>query len=127
VETEMTDAEVFVRKHWGDCTAGNESYLSVFFNYKWNVSLNRDLFVFPQFDTEAEAWSAAAEFTMERLNKIEEVEEEVKQIEGAMWTAETTAANVLLGKAGWVRRSKVWQRILASRQVALAELKKGMK
>ena len=114
----MIDEEYVQSKWTGDCTAGNESYLGVFFNYKWNVSLNRDLFVFPQFETEEEAWTAAAEFTRQREEEIRKVDEEIALIRGLV---------ILLRSEPGDLTTPIWQRVLVNEHAKLAELKRGMK
>ena len=60
-----------------------------------------------------EAWAAAAEFTRARLEQIRLVEEEIDVIE------------FLIG--AMPQQKQVIDRILASRKVALTELKRGLK
>jgi hypothetical protein len=84
----------------------------------WVVRLPLLPFSQTGFDTESEAWRAANEFTEERLEQIRQVEEEIKV---AKFKRNTDAAS------GFIAHVVVWDRILASRQSALQELKRGMK
>jgi hypothetical protein len=83
--------------------------------------------------TPEEAWSAAAEFTRERLEQIRQVEQEVgkvdyEQNEAFMLIRDVPPKSVHLEMiVMWVRSLCATSRILAREQAALAELKKGMR
>jgi hypothetical protein len=107
---DMTD-EQFVREqwesvNWGASNLSRTQYVVIVYDDKDGIAFASK--------TQAEAWSAAAEFTRERLEQIRQVEEEI------------TCLDVD------VRRSEpfirpIYERILASRKAALTELKKGMR
>ncbi len=79
------------------------------------------------------AWSAAAEFTRERLEQIRQVEREIEVLEPF---AEGRMPNKLEQLPPWanpvlhlelLRRGFAIRRILAREQATLAELRKGMR
>jgi hypothetical protein len=69
------------------------------------------------------AWSAAAEFTRERLEQIRQVEEEISVITHEYKKA--TVCGVSMGAA--TGKVLIWQRVLAREHAALADLRRGMK
>ena len=71
-------------------------------------------------ETENESWTAAAEFTRQREEKIRQVEEEIGVCEGCLRMWQPPFGNDY-GGVGPMKR------ILAREQAALAELKRGMK
>jgi len=61
---------------------------------------------------------AAAEFTIQRQKKIDDVKEEITDLKATVLMAAST---------GQTKRETINRRILAARQAALAELQRGMK
>jgi len=68
--------------------------------------------------TEAQAWSAAAEFTRNREEEIRKVEEEIAHLRGLV---------ILLRSEPGDLTTPIWQRVLVREHAALAELKRGLR
>ena len=109
----MTDEE-YVRARWEVHTAFPNG------NGKYYLALAPDKCLDGefdgQFDTEAEAWSAARAFTENREREIAEVEEEIALIANLGSHVKQEAFAVDIRK-----------RILSREQAVLAELRRGMK
>ena len=82
---------------------------------------------------ESEAWSAAAEFTRERLEQVRQVEQEIELLRPSVGSDCEWVAWIENGwglpefQAGNIRNYVGWARILAREQATVAELKRGMK
>jgi hypothetical protein len=113
-----TEAEALVRKHWQWVQVRlSEPYEGVP-QGKWVARL--PLLPFSQigFDTEDEAWFAAAAFTEQRREEIRQVEEEIDYVSGF---------NRIPHRSGKYEEHPVWTRILAREQAALDALRQGWK
>jgi len=107
----MSEDEKFVREHFDGVWLRGARKSGCW--VQWGeASLGRLVF------SEAEAWSAAAAFTRQRLEEIRQVEEEIENIR---------SSSEGLQENGEYYRMRVFDRILAREQAALAELKRGMK
>jgi hypothetical protein len=128
---EMTDQE-YVRANWIRAELCPCPY-----NNRFNTSLGGRGFTLSnpsEEDTPEEAWSAAAEFTRERLEQIRQLEAEIDAAD-VMRKSSTAAVKgaVLRGEHDLpflledVRSTCAWQRILARLEAALDDLNRGMK
>jgi hypothetical protein len=72
---------------------------------------------------------AAAEFTIQHQKKIDDVKEEIEELKARVDGCNETLPRLLtdLMKKETMRKLRIWKRILAARQAALAELQRGMK
>jgi hypothetical protein len=116
----MEQDEQFVREMWVDCCVEDHSTCCGPFEpirVRMTDSMSRWA------ATAEQAWSAAAEFTRERLEQIRQVEEEVSVITHEYKKA--TVCGVFMGAA--TGKALIWQRVLAREHAALTELKKGMR
>ena len=76
----------------------------------------------------ADAWSAAAEFTRERLEQIRKVEEEIAYLTPQRDSMrKRNSCEAIEAQPAWFQAWDILDRILAREQAALAELKRGMK
>jgi hypothetical protein len=114
----VTKEEQFVREHWEWAVVApavpfsglkQDEFELMLPGFKWPVG----------FKSPDEAWSRAAEFTLERLEQIRQVEEEIE------WLCQIQFGYTCLQDLE--NRSKAQKRILAIEQARLVELKRGMK
>jgi hypothetical protein len=97
----MTEQEKLVRETWETV-------------YEYQTLSGQDLVAHGPYTSYT--WAAAAEYTRERLEQIRLVEEEILWL-GAAFNSEWS----------YWKEKPLRERILAARQAALAELKRGMK
>jgi hypothetical protein len=108
----MTDEE-FVRQHWEGARCRKEERF-----HPWNgfeIVVSDRYCALAVRGSEAEAWSAAAEFTRKRQEQIRQVEEEIRFVESFSCVATNMADEAA--------RLRTRDRLKA----ALADLKRGMK
>ena len=117
--------ERYVRDKW---------YRPIVDDYCGRISIRFvDCDYWPEEDYESAdlAWEAAAEFTLERIEEIRQVEIEIGMIERQIACAPEFDEAFKIWSANDIRNSAAnifrWSRILAREQAALAELKTGMK
>jgi hypothetical protein len=110
----MSDEE-YVRGVWEEANAGDDA-AGVLAGPYWVCIYDRKRWFYGH--TEADAWSAAAEFTRNRLEQIKQVEEEIRLLQSMV---------ILLRSEPMDATAPVYRRTIARLEAALAELRKGMK
>jgi hypothetical protein len=105
------DDEEFVRAHWEEPTYFRPAHVI-------NVSSGYTQDSVVSGESEDAAWSAAAEFTRERLEQIRQIKQEMSLLGGMV---------VLLSVEPGDETAPIYQRTIARLEAALADLKRGMK
>ncbi len=116
----MTDEE-FVRKNWNGARYDGHRVLSdhSIKGATWILSGNSNCkFEYSNHLDESVAWARAAEFTRDRLEHIRQVKEEIDHLSKDIANCQ---------EHDWIADEAIYERILASEQAVLSELKKGMK
>lgn len=128
----MSDEE-FVRQHWvraEDCphdVNGSPKGVSISLG---GQGFTRACVPDPYARSFSEAWTAAAEFTRDRLEQIRQIEEEIEYLNTQIAVSDYRLKQNLndpYDAAWWSKRAGAEKRILSHEQDALTELKRGMR
>jgi len=125
----MTEDEKFVRDHWEWVLVGEAQPYAGYKEHEfvWQLPGHK---CYEGYESKEKVWSAAAEFTRERLEQIRQVEEEFTVLDidqGNNWrdACKIPDFSMLRGFAftQYVRRARTMSRL----ESILADLKRGMK
>jgi hypothetical protein len=127
----MTD-EQFVREHWERIDAhdwvnhinGDTGFLIAIEPSCEDGSIGIGMEFHEEAKPKSQAWSAAAEFTRDRLEEIRQLEEEIAMVRG---DRDDMLRHINFHELEWIVECARWSRILARLESALEDLKKGMK
>lgn len=132
----MTEDEKFVREQWADVALWDRQMLYGNKEQFWEVELVIAPGSFSRHckPTQAEAWSAAAEFTRTRLQQIRDVEEEIAWLGKNLPRPPRARPGESMSEALRSERVAAYERdkptavrVLDREQAALAELKRGLR
>lgn len=121
ITTAMTKDERIVREAWEEITFKHPDEV-IFWTKPGTLIVNTDRVGNPD-------WRASAEATIQRQKKIDDVKEEIEELKARVDGCNETLPRLLtdLMKKETMRKLRIWKRILAARQAALADLQRGWK